>query len=322
MAQHSVWAHDTPPAGTPTINAPSTGVYSVGTSFETTTPGQVTAVWYYVPQAGLGTINAEAAIWAYAYGNVADAGDLLTAQTFTLQDTAGWQQVTLTTPVTVPAAGRFTAGISFPDAPNLAYYAAWPGIFTTSHTSTSGVLTALSEELGGNGRLSNQADTAWHMRYPMRNINDSFHGVDVTFSDDGTPPPDPEPVEVNFTAVTHDTAWTVTGTTALTAVTDDDPDTYLEAVDPDGATVTLTVPAIEAPVDGLPIPLSLSSTGGPVTVTAHLSPDGTTWTPTTATPLTVTGGPADHTLTIPQADTTGIDWGTGTAQIRLTITKG
>src|SRR5208282_3544554 len=151
-------ASDTP--ANVTWNDPS--LVEVGVKFQTATAGNVTAILFYKSPLNTGT----------HVGNLWSAtGKLLASATFANETPYGWQQVNLTTPVTLIPGTPYVVSYNANG-----YYSGDPEYFATA--LTNGPLTApASSAIGGNGVYAYGSSN-----FPTNTYNSTNYWVDVLFS--------------------------------------------------------------------------------------------------------------------------------------------
>lgn len=182
MANYSLYNHGVAPT-LDTGDSVDTAL-TLGTVFTSSTNGSITSVWVYVGNTNLGGQSGTALV--YPGNSWADVPQtLLSQQAFTYQGTVGWQEVVLSTPVTVTAGQRYMAAAHFPTghySSTASYFQA--ELIVSPLTALAGTSNGMYDI--GNGRYIYGASPA----YPQ-NRSSSFtnYWLDVTFSSN-TPPPD------------------------------------------------------------------------------------------------------------------------------------
>ena len=148
----------------PPENAYSSGSYEVGEKFTSSVAGEITGIRFYKQTWMSGEVNV-GHLWSAT-------GQLLAAATFTNETSYGWQQVNLSTPVTIAANTTYIVSFSTGGG----YFGITTGYFT-SGAVTNGPLTAESNSVaGGNGVYNYQGD------FPDVDGNGMNFWADVAFS--------------------------------------------------------------------------------------------------------------------------------------------
>jgi len=164
----TIWAPSTTPA---VADANDSGAVELGVKFQTSSAGLITAIRFYKGPTNTGTHVAH--LWS-------GSGTLLATATFTNESTSGWQQVSLSTPVSVSANTTYVASYFAPAgqyAVNQSYYTA---------ATTNGPLTALANGTdGANGVFIYGSGAS----FPNQTFNSSNYWVDVVFVSGGSGPP-------------------------------------------------------------------------------------------------------------------------------------
>lgn len=177
MSYSSLFPHTSPPQGL-SWTANEAGTYAVGLVATLGVKGDFTSIWYYVGENELGTVAAKAHVYQYAGVNtLPDNQTPYISENFFLRNTIGWQEIVLSSPVSVSASTRYVISVSFPSSG--AYYSAVPNAF--QQDVTSGDLKAESQAAVHNGRYSDLNGNSLESQYPMKNFSASSYGVDVTF---------------------------------------------------------------------------------------------------------------------------------------------
>jgi Domain of unknown function (DUF4082) len=151
-------ASDTP--AIMTVNDPNP--VELGVKFQTSTSSQITGFRFYKGQQNTGTHVAH--LWS-------SAGALLASATFTNETASGWQQVNLSSPVTLTAGTTYVVSYH-----TNGFYSANGSYFTTAHTS--GPLTApATSASGGNGVYAYGSSGS----FPRNTYNANNYWIDVVF---------------------------------------------------------------------------------------------------------------------------------------------
>jgi hypothetical protein len=130
----------------PSENAYSWGSYELGVKFTANVTGQVTGVRFY-KQTWMGGYTHVGHVWS-------STGTLLATATFTNETAYGWQQVTLSTPVTIQANTVYVVSFSTGGG----YFGISTNFFTNSGVS-NGPLSALANGVsGGDGVYQSSGD--------------------------------------------------------------------------------------------------------------------------------------------------------------------
>ncbi|WP_250002920.1 N,N-dimethylformamidase beta subunit family domain-containing protein [Actinoplanes sp. M2I2] len=206
----SLWG----PGATPGIAADpdSTGT-EVGTKFRADVAGRVTAIRFYKSPANTGTHVGR--LWTAS-------GTLLSTVTFTGETASGWQQATLSTPVSLAAGTTYVVSYYAPNG----RYAADPTYFAARGYDNAPLHAPRDGADGANGVYR------FGPGFPTLAWESANYWVDVMFSPGGGTPDTTAPAVVARTPAAGATG--VARTTAATA-------TFSEQVS--GAVVTLTGPA-------------------------------------------------------------------------------
>ena len=177
MTYSSLFAHDAAPQGA-SLGSNDTDTYALGVVVKPSVNGDFTSIWYYVGENDLGAVAGKAHVYRYVVVNtVPDGESSYITEDFFLRNTIGWQEIVLSTPVSVTAEMRYVISISFPSSG--AYYSAVPNVF--SQDVVSGDLTAESQSTVQNGRFSDLNGDTLQSQYPMKNFSAASYSVDVTF---------------------------------------------------------------------------------------------------------------------------------------------
>ncbi|MEI7929359.1 MAG: DUF4082 domain-containing protein, partial [Verrucomicrobiales bacterium] len=156
-------SQDTSSPGVFTNQTPaSTGAdsdYELGMKFRVSQPGAITAIRYYRPNAETG--NHTGRLWSAA-------GTLLATATFTGESTSGWQQATLTNPVTLAANTTYVVSVNS----NTAYPYADQGL---ANAITNGSLTTIAD--GANGVFNDTPNL-----FPNLTFHNANYFRDVAFT--------------------------------------------------------------------------------------------------------------------------------------------
>jgi hypothetical protein len=141
--------------------------------------GTVTSIWIYVANTNMNGLAGTALIYTGA-GYADPPGSVLAQEAFTFQGTMGWQEVVLTTPLTITGSTSYMAAVFFSNG----HYASTTSYFTSE--ITAGALTALSGGTTpydvGNGRYAYGGSATFPQQ---RSTNQSNYWIDVTFDDGG-----------------------------------------------------------------------------------------------------------------------------------------
>ena len=288
-------------SATPTLTDPAfvedPGPMALATRLEVAEPGQITAVRYYVANSQVS--SSQPTISLVIWGDDTTT-PLYTASGIALRTTPGWQVIPLTTPLDVAPGNNYMPTICF-DAAAAVYYGAESSA-TAPKTANGITIEAWFFIVGGSYKTA----------YPVNQTTNDYK-IDVEFAVPGPLAP---------TAATLN-GFTATGGTALAVLGDSQDSTYVEATDPNGSTITVTLPPITPPPGDLTMPIRATVSGGAVGVTASYSVNaGASWVTTSASLSLGLGGPVDKSLVIPAADISAITsaaWATG-VQVRLTFT--
>jgi Domain of unknown function (DUF4082)/Fibronectin type III domain len=134
----------------------------LGVKFQTTTAGQITAFRFYKSPQNTGTHVAH--LWSAQ-------GTLLASATFTNETASGWQQVDLSSPVTLTAATTYIVSYH-----TNGFYSANANYFANAHSS--GVLTAPSNSTtAGNGVYAYGSASS----FPKNSYNATNYWIDLVF---------------------------------------------------------------------------------------------------------------------------------------------
>jgi hypothetical protein len=289
----SIWG-----AGTPggTADSGDGNAVSVGVKFKSDAFGTVSALRFYKVSTNTGT----------HVGSLWDAnGKLLASATFTNETASGWQQVSLSNPVTIQPNTTYVASYYAPNGHYAAtgdyfYNAPAPGM-TGGGTVDNAPLHALVNV--GNGLFTYGANA-----FPTGSYNNSNYWVDVVFASLPAPgqpsgvsaAPGKGSATVTWSAPTSGgpvTSYTITpylGMTAQTSttVTGSPPATSVTVRNlTPGAMYTFTVTAANPNGSGLASAPSTPVTPAPLT--APSPPGGVTATPATTSALVSWTTPAD-----------------------------
>lgn len=145
--------------------------YSLGTVFETSTPGQVTHIrWRFPDTLPSGTVTGALYEWD------SDAtGTLLASATFTSPVAGAWNTVAIT-PQAISASARYVAVVHTPDR-----YVATNGFFSTALTNSPLTAPADSGSVH-NGKLASSGS----LTYPDGSFGSACYFVDVVFTTGAT----------------------------------------------------------------------------------------------------------------------------------------
>ncbi len=134
----------------------------LGVKFQTTTAGQITGFRFYKSPQNTGTHLAH--LWSAQ-------GALLASATFTNETASGWQQVNLSSPVTLTAATTYIVSYH-----TNGFYSANRNYFVNAHSS--GVLTAPSNSTSaGNGVYAYGGTSS----FPKNSYNATNYWIDLIF---------------------------------------------------------------------------------------------------------------------------------------------
>lgn len=134
----------------------------LGVKFQTAAPGAVTAIRFYKGVQNIGTHAGN--LWS-------STGTLLATATFTNETASGWQQVNLSSPVTLTAGTTYVVSYH-----TNGFYSADPSFFTTA--LTNGPLTAAATSpASGNGVYAYGKSGT----FPSSSYNSNNYWVDVAF---------------------------------------------------------------------------------------------------------------------------------------------
>lgn len=251
-SSYSIWSGDDVPD---TPSDPDTRAVELGTTFTSDADGQVSALRYYKSDDNDGKHVGK--LWN------AD-GKLLASATFSAESSEGWQEATLSTPVTVAEGEQYTVSYNAPNG----RYADDQWVFAQGRTVTTKDLTALDSVYTYDGGA------------PTENWRGSNYYVDVLFTPStpgqtlptSTEPGTTEPATSSSraaatTAATPSTTTPApTTTTAPPATTSSPPKTTT----PPPTTPTQPKPSGDFPNasnTGVPSGTALSAYTGPCTIT-------------------------------------------------------
>jgi Domain of unknown function (DUF4082)/Fibronectin type III domain len=145
-----------------TVTVNDSNPVELGVKFQTTTAGQITGFRFYKSPQNTGTHVAH--LWSAQ-------GTLLASATFTNETASGWQQVNLSSPVTLTAATTYTVSYH-----TNGFYSANANYFANAHSS--GVLTAPpSLTSAGNGVYAYGSTSG----IPKNSYNATNYWVDLVF---------------------------------------------------------------------------------------------------------------------------------------------
>jgi hypothetical protein len=149
---------DSDKPATVTVDEPNP--IEVGVKFQTSTAGQVTGFRFYKGPQNTGAHIAN--LWS-------TTGTLLATATFTDETPAGWQQVNLSTPVTLAPGTTYIVSYH-----TNGLYSASPAYFSSAHTN--GALTALANSTSnGNGVYAYGSSS----QFPTNSSNATNYWVDI-----------------------------------------------------------------------------------------------------------------------------------------------
>jgi hypothetical protein len=205
----TIWSNGTLP-GTPSDTDSS--AIEVGVKFRSDTAGTITGLRFYKGSGNIGTHVGH--LWT-------STGALLASATFSGETASGWQQVTLSAPVTVAANTTYVASYHT----DVGHYASDAGYFANGVEATP--LHALASGVDGpNGVYAYGASA-----FPTSSYQNSNYWVDVVFAPSG---PDTTPPAVASTSPASGAANVATGSSVAA--------TFSEPVQPSTVTLTLTGP--------------------------------------------------------------------------------
>lgn len=159
-----------------TNEAPATGsendtaLVELGMKFQSDLPGYITAIRFYKSTKNTGTHTGY--LWS-------GTGSLLASVTFTNESATGWQQATLSTPVTVSPKTTYIVSYLAPNGG----YAATTGYFASAKTSSP--LTGLASGTDGPNGVFRYGDAS----FPTDSFNNANYWVDAVFSPTSVPVP-------------------------------------------------------------------------------------------------------------------------------------
>lgn len=186
----SIWS----PSSSPVVSdSGDTGSLEVGVRFRSDVAGSISAIRFYKSAANTGT----------HVGNLWDSsGNLLGSATFSNETASGWQQVELTTPVSIDAGTDYVASCFMPNG----HYAADYHAFDASSVDNV-PLHAVKDGAGTpNGCFTYSPTSA----FPTLAFNSSNYWVDVVFVATGTPTTTTLTVDINPALVGQSVTFTAT----------------------------------------------------------------------------------------------------------------
>jgi hypothetical protein len=137
----------------------------LGVQFTSSSSGTVTGVRFYKSSANTGTHVGN--LWS-------STGVLLATATFTNESASGWQQVSLSSPVTITANTTYVASYHA----NVGHYSADQGFFSTTGVSNPPLQAMASGVNGGNGLYMYGSTSS----FPSNTYHAANYWVDVTFT--------------------------------------------------------------------------------------------------------------------------------------------
>jgi hypothetical protein len=154
-------ASDTP--GTVTLNDPN--AIELGVKFQSSVAGTVTAIRFYKSPQNTGTHVGN--LWS-------GTGTLLASATFSGETASGWQQVNLSTPISINANTIYVVSYHT----SVGFYSADNNYFTGAHTNGSSLTAPATGSSGGNGVYAYGSTSS----FPTISYQGSNYWVDVVFS--------------------------------------------------------------------------------------------------------------------------------------------
>ena len=234
-----------------TENDPS--AVDLGVKFQASTSGTITGIRFYKGPQNTGTHIGS--LWS-------SSGTLLASASFTNETASGWQQVSLSTPVSITAGTTYIASY---EAPN-GEYSEDDNYF--SKTLTNGPLIALAtSSSGGNGVYAYGTSSP----FPNNTYSGANYWVDVLFTPSSSTSTGPAPTGFTFSPATS-TLQTLQGGSSLAVNTQIGNFTQTGGVAGDTFTYTLlgsTVLALSS--SGSKGTLSTGSSGAPANTVSALS---------------------------------------------------
>jgi Domain of unknown function (DUF4082)/Fibronectin type III domain/Bacterial Ig domain len=181
----------TPPA---VLDSGDSTSIELGVKFAASENGSVTGIRFYKSQANTGTHIGS--LWNAS-------GTLLASATFTNEASAGWTQVTFSSPVTIKAGTTYVAGYFAPNG----HYSATSSAFGSTGVSNP-PLQALANETSSNGVYSYGSAST----FPTNSFNATNYYVDVLFTP-ATPsaPEAPEGIAATVATDQAQVSWTTPG---------------------------------------------------------------------------------------------------------------
>ncbi len=233
----SIWNNQTVPPSTNGFNDGQGGI-DYGVKFQSDADGTVTGFRFYKAAGDTGTHVGN--LWT-------TTGTLLGSATFTNETASGWQQVALSSPISITAKTTYISSIWSSNGS----YVATNGYFTSTGFDDP-PLHALQSGLDGPNAVYHEGPND---QFPDQSYQDSNYWADVVFSNgpDTTPP----------VMTSHSPSSGATNVSALTPVTA----TFDEAIDP--ATLSTSTFELRDPSNN-PVPANV--TYDATTFTATLTP--------------------------------------------------
>jgi hypothetical protein len=178
----TLFTSQTPTQTNLTDGTGSAGDYELGMEFRTAQAGQISAIRYYKAPSETGTHIGR--IWSAS-------GELLGSVTFSNETASGWQQQTLTTPISIAANTTYVVSVNA----NSYYVATNNGLATTI---TNGNISAIAD--GSNGIYN-----ATPANFPTQSFQNSNYFRDIVFTTNQTPNNNPGSVIINGQATENQT---------------------------------------------------------------------------------------------------------------------
>ncbi len=184
MATFSFFTHTSAPSLT--SNDDNDAKVTLGTVWRSSSNGQVTSLWVYVGSTNVG--GAPGAALIYTGGSWAESpGSQLGRTDFTFQATVGWQEITLSSPITISANTWYIAAIYFGHTQG---HAAYTTNYFATEQQPAGTPFTLAHGGGspnydiGNGRYA--YDNGNGPAYPQNaSQSKTNYWIDITFDDLG-----------------------------------------------------------------------------------------------------------------------------------------
>jgi len=152
-----------------TITDTDTGAVELGMKFRSDVAGTATGIRFYKGSQNTGTHTGH--LWT-------STGTLLASVTFTGETASGWQQATLSTPITINANTTYVVSYYAPNG----RYSATSNYFTTS--TDNGPLHGLATGTDGSNGIYKYGTTT----FPTSSYNNTNYWVDITFMSGNTAP--------------------------------------------------------------------------------------------------------------------------------------